>query len=122
MKRPIIPEREKLQTLSAVQGSLLLILRNSKFGVLAAHLSKNKATEKRRKKERGRKEPQRGNFLAFTWVPHDQKSLSYTPRMSVTIRERWGGEHRKKQGQSRSFRLLGCCFLLHAALLIQRRI
>jgi hypothetical protein len=40
VKRPIIPEREKFQTSSAVQGSLLLILRNSKFGVLVANLVK----------------------------------------------------------------------------------
>lgn len=97
MKRPIIPEREKLQTLSAVLGSLLLILRNSKFGVLPAHLAKinfkKKQQQQAGRKKQKKKGPHRKYFLVLP------STLDLLTKLSQDEDDRKeGGEEHKQRG------------------------
>lgn len=114
MKRPLIPEREKLQTLSAVQGSLLLILRNSKFEVLAAYLAKiNFQKEEMMETHTHTQKYHIENTSLYYLLPWYFMTEWAVPRSQDESRHKGerGGQHDEKEGKSRAFQLPGCCFL-----------
>lgn len=104
-----------------MQGSLLLILRNSKFEVLAAHLAKNKLFKKKKEKKIKEKRNHRKYFpgLPFTLVVMTKKRVPVSQDESRGKGE-MRGQLEEKEGQCNSFQHLGNSFLIHAALLIQK--
>lgn len=87
------------------------------LGFLPAHLAKIKLILKKGRRNIKRKqEPQRKHFPCYPSL-HDQTTWGEN-----FYQERWGGQLGKKEGQNWTFRPLGCCLLLHAAWLIQKRI